>query len=310
MNRTRRIAHRVVPLLLVLAALVIAAVPCSGSPKQTRKGFQMIVDDDLTVDPGRSIGTVVIADGTLEFLGEADVIIALDADVRIAGHVGDVIAVNGQVDLAPGAVVDGNVQLVQALLLRDPGATIHGTIRDDSSLVFGAGLGTLGLLFGIGYSLALLVAAVLFAGIFPRVAHDAGMAMTKEVAKTALGTLTVWILVPIAAVLLMTTIVGIPFAVGLLMFLLPTVAFIGYLVAAVRLGDAILSRWRKGPAEDHPYAEALVGMLVLIVVSWIPGLGGVLTLLAFLGGSGALALMAWRAMRSTEAGEVGVGVAG
>lgn len=300
MERSGGILSRFAPLLLALAVLVAAATPCVGAPEQSREGFRLLVDDDAVIEKGESVGAVIVADGNLEVQGDVDFVLVINGSVHVAdAQVGDLVVVNGQADIGANAVITGNVQLVQSVLLRDPEASI-ANVRNDTSFAFGAGLGALGLIFGIGYSLALMIAVTIFAAVMPRLARDAGVMMTHEMAKTALGALALWIVIPLLAALMVATIVGIPFAIGTLLFLLPTLAFIGYLVAAVRLGDSILQRFRTREPDDHPYAEGLLGMLVLVLMSWIPGLGGVVTFLAFLGGSGALALAGWRAMRSHE----------
>jgi hypothetical protein len=309
MKSLRWILGALAPALLLAAT---AALPCAAQQQQqhARTGFQLRIDDDAEIAPGESIGAIVVMGGDLEVRGDADLVIVVNGTAHVANAtIGDLVVVDGQANLDRGSVVTGSVQTIQAVLLRDPDAVVKGAVRDDSSFILGAGLGTLGLLFGIGYSLALLMSAALFAGIFPRVAREAGTAMTHEFSKTALGALALWILIPIVAAIFATTIIGIPFAVGLFVFLLPTLAFIGYIVAAVRLGDAILSRVRESQPEDHPYGEALLGMLILVVASWIPGIGGLLTFLAFLGGSGALVLVAWRAIRSHEPTSDPTGVA-
>lgn len=301
MKRIGGLFRGVAPLLAALAVLVIAAMPCYGAPPEDSEGFRLLIGDDAVVAPGESVGTVIVVDGDLDVNGSVDMVIVVNGTARIAdARIGELVVVNGQADLGRNAVVDGSVQLVQSVLLRDPEATIAGSIRDETSFSFGAGLGAVGILFGIGYSLALLIAAALFAAVMPRVAREAGTTMTRELAKSALGALALWVLLPLFSVLLVATIVGIPFAIGMLVFLLPTLAFIGYLVAAVRLGEAIMKRFRTREPEDHPYAEALLGMLVLVLLSWVPGLGGVVTFLAFLGGSGALAVVGWRAIRAHD----------
>lgn len=316
MKRIGGLFGGVVPLALTLAVLAFgalgpAATPMLGKPQQTGEGFRLLIGDDAEVATGESVGTMMVVDGDLTVAGDVDLVIVVNGIARIDdARIGDLVVINGQADLGRDAVIDGGVQLVQSVLLRDPEAIVRGTVRNDTSFAFGAGLGALGLLFGIGYSLALLVAAALFAAVLPRVAREAGTAMTHEFARSALGALALWVLLPLLAVLLVVTVVGIPFAIGMLVFLLPTLAFIGYLVAGVRLGDAILSRFRTREPEDHPYGEALLGMLVLVLLSWIPGVGGVITFLAFLGGSGALALVGWRAMRAREQKPDAIGVSG
>lgn len=81
------------------------------------------------------------------------------------------------------------------------------------------------------------------------------------------------------AVLAMITLVGIPLEIGLLAFLLPGLWFLGYIVAAARLGGFLagLSGRESGA---HPYLATLLGLLLLQFAVLVPGLGGLAVLVA------------------------------
>jgi hypothetical protein len=53
---------------------------------------------------------------------------------------------------------------------------------------------------------------------------------------------------------------------------------------------------------DHPYLGALLGLIVLRLLALIPAAGFLFGFLAALIGAGALAVLAWRALRSPAAG--------
>src|SRR5690606_19844391 len=96
------------------------------------------------------------------------------------------------------------------------------------------------------------------------------------------------------AALLIATVVGIPSGVGLLVVLWPAVAFIGYIVAAIWLGEWLLGRRdpTAAPAE-RPYLAAVVGLVVGFVIGLIPIAAAILSIL----GLGAVLLAAWRTLR-------------
>jgi hypothetical protein len=103
--------------------------------------------------------------------------------------------------------------------------------------------------------------------------------------------------VPLAAVLLMITVIGAPLGVGVLLGALPLAALLGYLVAGIWIGDWLLGRVSHGGPEVRPYRAAIVGVLILQVLGVIPALAA----LASLFGLGAVLLFAWRTLRGHEA---------
>lgn len=100
---------------------------------------------------------------------------------------------------------------------------------------------------------------------------------------------------PILAILAMVTIVGIPAGLGLLIVVWPLVAFVGYVVAAIWLGEWLLGRRDGSVAAERPYAAATVGLLVAFVIGLVPFVSAVLSIL----GLGAVVLAAWRTLRGT-----------
>ena len=98
---------------------------------------------------------------------------------------------------------------------------------------------------------------------------------------------------PILGVLAMATIVGIPTGLGLLIVVWPLVAFIGYVVAAIWLGEWLLGRREGAVRAERPYAAASVGLIVAFVIGLIPLVSAVLSIF----GLGAVVLAAWRTLR-------------
>jgi hypothetical protein len=96
---------------------------------------------------------------------------------------------------------------------------------------------------------------------------------------------------------LVATVIGIPAALGLVVFVMPAVGFIGYLVVGTRIGDWLLLRVRGRVEPAHPYVAAMLGLGLLMLAAALPLLGGVITVLAGVAGGGAVGLTAWRAAR-------------
>jgi hypothetical protein len=78
--------------------------------------------------------------------------------------------------------------------------------------------------------------------------------------------------------------------------------FLGYLVAGTRLGTLLLRLMGIAADPDHPYLGALLGLIVLRLLALIPVAGFLFGFLAAVIGAGALAVLAWRALRSPAAG--------
>ena len=99
---------------------------------------------------------------------------------------------------------------------------------------------------------------------------------------------------PLLAVMAFFTIVGIPAGLAILLILLPALGYVGYLVAGIRLGDYVLGVVRGHDEAWHPYQAAVTGLGLLLVLGWVPVVGGIVSPVAGLLGAGALALRAWQ----------------
>jgi hypothetical protein len=95
-----------------------------------------------------------------------------------------------------------------------------------------------------------------------------------------------------AGVLAAITLVGIPFAIGLLGLVLPGLFVLGYIVAGIRVGELILGRSTPVTGE-RPYRAALVGLTLVGLVSFLPPIGGLISFVGF----GAVMLLSWRVLR-------------
>ena len=133
------------------------------------------------------------------------------------------------------------------------------------------------------------------AGLAARQTRSATTLIRQEPGKTFLVGLLAVVVPPILAVLAMATIVGIPAGLGLLIVVWPLVAFIGYVVAAIWLGEWLLGRREGAVPAERPYAAATVGLIVAFVIGLIPLVTAVLSIF----GLGAVVLAAWRTLRGT-----------
>ncbi len=254
-------------------------------------------------------GRTDIVGAELVFAGSALGPVNLYGDtVQITGRItGDVRVRARNVIVAKGAVIDGSVVFET---FNDPvveeGATVRGrqTVTLPRAPEVGisdifAALGAV-VLFGVGAGLVFGLVLLIAARPFVERAVESMRAAPMRTLFTGLGFI---VLVPLVAVLVMVTVVGIP--IGLVMLLaFPFTVVCAAVLAAFGLSDWLMNRQRAPRSFGGRFGLLLIGMIVLTVLGLIPFVGFVIWLLALLLGLGAL----WRAVRSAPAAAPVTGV--
>jgi len=286
--------------VLALLALALALLPGAVSAQGSDTLGDIVVrfNGPLTVPAGQVTGTAVVLQHDAQIAGTVeDVLFVYQGTARISGTVnGDVMAVNGTVELLSGAHVH-NVSLANSTLSQASGATVDGTVSHSGGVENVRAFGVLSALAWFALTLAIVLAALVFAAIGGRQLSSACDMFSSQPGETVLAAVLIGIGLPVIAILAMVTVVGIPFGLGLLLFLLPALAFFGYLVTGTALGGVIVRALGGRSAPNHPYLAALVGVVILELVGLVPILGGLVALLATLAGAGALTVLAWRGWR-------------
>ena len=95
-----------------------------------------------------------------------------------------------------------------------------------------------------------------------------------------------------AGTLAIVTVVGIPFAIGLLGLVLPGLFVIGYIVTGIWIGERFLGQ-SSPVASERPYRAAVIGVTLVGLVGWVPMVGGLISFVGF----GAVMLLSWRVLR-------------
>jgi hypothetical protein len=196
--------------------------------------------------------------------------------------------------LRSGSTIE-DASLIDSELQQENGATVTGEINEREDFVF-EGFGfVIGVIFWIGVTIFLLVAAIVLAAVAGDQLLRAATALTNELPQTILAAVIIWITLPILAFFLFFTVVGIPLALAIIFFL-PILWVLGYIVTGARLGIWLTGLINR-PAGSHPYLAAFSGVLLLQLVGLIPVIGWLVSAVAGLWGAGAVALLAWRAVR-------------
>lgn len=282
--------------LAVLTALFIGLLASPAAAQATDdEGVLVRVSGDVEITADESIGVVVVVEGDLDFEGTANTVVVVSGQADLVGAtVETLVVVDGSANLGAGTRITGDVHLVESDLNRESTATVEGSIERGTG-DFTEGFWILGVIFMVGWAIMTVLAALLLAAVAPAFARKAGRTITTDLGPTILAGLILWIVVPIVGVILFATAFGIPTALTIWFALLPALGLIGLLVAGVRLGEYI-----TGGTEGvgHPYLAAFVGTVILVVIGAIPVVGPIVVTVAAFLGSGALAVMAFRATRT------------
>lgn len=226
--------------------------------------------------------------------------------VLIDGPVaGDVVATAGHLSLGPNARLAGALRYrSKDELERDPAAQVAGAVErlalpgrgetraqehgwgregDERSLGSG-GFWTLGLM---------VIAAVLVLAL-PVSSRRVADALQAWPGWSLLWGFVALVCIPVATLILLITIVGIPLAL-LTLLLYGVLLLLGYVSSGVALGQWALSRLRPAASARTGWraASAVVAVAALALLGRVPFVGGLIAFMAVLAGIGAIALMFW-----------------
>jgi cytoskeletal protein CcmA (bactofilin family) len=252
-------------------------------------------------------GNVSVAGGQVRLYG------AVRGHVQAAGGrvlidapvTGDVLATSGHVELGPRARIGGKLRYRSGdALHQDPAAQVSGGIEQIGPVWRGDaasqpapeppapqhGMGAIGWVWTAG----LVVLAAVWLALAPGVSARLSRALRE---RTGLSVLLgfVWLVcVPVLALLLLLTIIGIPlalFVAALYLAVLP----LAYVAAAVGLGDWALARWQAARAAAWGWriGAAALALVLLNALGHVPWLGALLGFVVLLAGLGGMLLL-WR----------------
>lgn len=238
----------------------------------------IVVNGDITVD-GAVREQLLVVNGNATVRGRVD---------------GEATVINGHLNLADGAAVN-NVSLVNSDIARAPGAVVSGAVHQRQRAWSTASGPAAAALFWLSITLSLVGAGMLFALLGKRTLLRSADVLTSRPGASIIATFAVWIGIPVAAIIAMFTLIGVPFGLTLLLAVLPALWILGYVIAGTRLGAGILETLARGKGRariDRPIAAAIVGIVTLQVIAMAPFAGPLLAVIAGLLGAGALVMNA------------------
>lgn len=287
---------------LVLGLFLLAPAVTAADPAADRQSVLIAINHDVTVPPGEHVDTLLVVNGTATVAGDVTTVVAIQGTAALAtgATAKTVVAIGGDVTLAAGTVVSGDVRTIDATVEQATTAVVQGTVGDMSAELVGMGLflGPAIVLFAIGFLLAAIVAGLFLAAVGARQVRSAEGLISTEPGPVLVAGLAGIMVTPIVAILAIVTIIGAPLGLGILFGLWPLMAFLGYLLAGIWIGEWVLRRTSPDRPRERPYLAAVVGLVLLQLISFIPFAAAIASLFGF----GAVILLTWRTFRHHELG--------
>lgn len=268
-------------------APVLSAAPPPAAPTGKRGDDRIVTGGRTRVEAGEVVRDLVIMGGRAEVLGHVT---------------GDLSIMGGSATLRPGARVDGDATVLGGTLSIEDDASIAGSVavlggkvdRKDGSDVGKISTSVLtrassegkGLLAGISRALSRTALLFVFGAVLLALATRRMEDMEKEVAARPMRTFALGVvgllLAAIAVLVLTVSIVGIPLAaVGAIAAVVAT--YVGIAAVLGTLGGALIHH-----KTDNAYAHLAVGCAAYLLLSSLPWIGGLVTLLVVVSGFGAI----------------------
>ena len=251
-------------------------------------------------------GGLMTASSTVELEGMVEEDFrAAAGEVIVRGTVrGDAYVIADRLELAPGARIDGDLDYRTRIpLSAEEAARVGGTVRHgepvDDEDSDGSWVGSI--LFWGWQTGAALLAGLLAVALFRSGVQQLVSAIAGQPTLGALLGFGAFLIVPVAAVVVMVTVVGLPLGM-IVMLLFGMALYVAKLPMAVWAGGRLLAL--VGRPDASPYAAMAAGVLMLYLLFATPWLGGLFWLAATWLGLGAMVLSGRRYL-SAETGWAG-----
>jgi hypothetical protein len=257
------------------------------------------VNGDVAVQSNEEAAFVLVIDGNATIDGSVNNLVVIRGTATLTGaQVRSMTLVDSTANLQTGTQVTNEIYQVNSTVNQAEGTTVANGVRSIGELLaaFALFLGFAAIAFWIGTALWTLVAGLALAGLAARQVRTAEAVISREPLKAFLVGLLMLILPPLIVFALAVTIVGLPVALSILVFVWPTLWFVGYLVASLWIGEWVL-RATGRPQADRPYLAAVLGLLVTGFAGLIP----LVTAIVSLFGLGAVTVAGWRTLVGRKA---------
>jgi hypothetical protein len=222
-----------------------------------------------------------------------DNVVAIGGDVVISGRVDkNVVAIGGSVILKPKSYVGEQVVVVGGDIIKDPTAMINGRITQvymphfipSMTTILKSGWFALWATISIFVLLGFLGLAILLIALIPEHMGGCVSALERSFLSMLLwGALWSILIVPIALILAIS-IIGI-ILIPLEIMLVVLALILGYIASSVYIGKNVLASFKKA---SIPFVDAILGILILFLIGFVPVVGPVIKVLFVIAGFGAV----------------------
>jgi hypothetical protein len=297
----RRLFAITTSVLILLAMFAPAALAAGPDGRYDRVDSVLVaVNNDLDIAAGQTVDTVVVVSGDTTIAGNIGTVVIVDGTATLTGAtVVNLVVADGTAVLGAGTTVTGEVSTLRGTVAQQPGAVVQGTVQalDRDLAAFAATVAILMIpvliVLAVGFALVSFVAALAVAAFASRQVREVEALIEQRPGHVLIAGIAGTILLPLISFLLMITVIGAPVGFALAFGVLPALAFLGWLVAAIWVGDWLMAKSRGSRETGRPYRAAILGVIVLGVAGILPFVGGIATLFGF----GGLLLAAWRMLR-------------
>ncbi|MDH3694211.1 MAG: hypothetical protein OER96_06530 [Gammaproteobacteria bacterium] len=234
-----------------------------------------------------------LAAALIEFHGASEDNFNLYGDeIVFSGQASGAVTIKGRkVSVTENARIQGDLTIQSGeKAIIDPAAMITGKVTQTSLTKSDFKEEEEGVFAGVGGALIFAASAFLLGLIlvvFIRGSVDRGINMLRSrPGKSILWGLAVFFGVPILAVLAMVTIVGIPIGIATLL-MLPLLLLLGFTMTALGVSDWLFNRAGETKETGQRLLLLAAGVVMFVVLGFVPVLGPLLIILAVLFGLGA-----------------------
>ncbi|HET9470808.1 MAG TPA: hypothetical protein VFO24_06860 [Usitatibacter sp.] len=276
---------------------VIVNAPVNGKVR--------VAGGTIEIGPAAAIaGDAALAGGSITVDGSIKGgLRAAGGEVRINGPVaGDASIAAGTLELGPAARIDGKLAFRGQELRRDPAAQVTGGVERRQGRMRHERTAAERFAHGWLWTAGLMVLAALIAAALPGESRRMAQELRERPWITPLLGFVALTSIPLLAILLMITIIGIP--VGILAIIgYVGLLLVGYVWIAVVLGGMLLDRVKPETAALTAWraGAAVLAMLALGVLVRVPFVGHLVWLVAVALGVGMIVAVVFRHSQGAEA---------
>lgn len=289
-------------LWLALAGIVFLAGVAAAQDAATvddDDSFLFRVNGSAVVAEGDTVSAAIVINGDVTVDGNVtDSLVVFNGTATINGTVGkDVTIVRGDLVLNAGSQVD-DVMLVNSSVTQDPGATVTGDIeeRSEGDFSLGRGAAVFSLFFWLGVVVVGVVAAFIFAWLGRAQLFGSVETLRSEFPMSLVTAIVLFIAMPIAAVLIVFTLIGAPLGLTILLAVLPLLMMLGLIIFGAWIGSFLI----KSSSQAAAIGTAVLGVVILSIIVLIPFLGWLVVIVGGMLGAGALVYRTFRRASNQE----------